>query len=106
LPDAEAEGYQRPFVGFLLPAEWMSPTATMIDPRKDSLPIPKAGLRWWRYHSDAVLTDREGRVVDMRIGHWRNPIRPGTTASGMTPPLLRAPAAGKEEPPVRRNATG
>ena len=61
--------YRRPATGFVLPAYWINPSYYIGDYGAFGLPAPAVGYGWSRYYDDAVLTDRYGRVVDMRPGY-------------------------------------
>ncbi len=61
--------YRRPSVGWALPRYWINPVFYVADYRVYALPAPAYGFGWSRYYDDAVLTDRWGRVVDVRYGY-------------------------------------
>lgn len=65
LPTAQSEdrllGY-----GSTLPRGWIAPAYHLGDFDDYDLPVPAAGFGWSRYYDDAVLTDRFGRVYDVR----------------------------------------
>ncbi len=61
--------YRRPVHGWVLPRYWISPSFYIADFRSYGLPAPSYGFGWSRYYDDAVLTDRYGRVVDVRHGY-------------------------------------
>lgn len=63
------QAYRRPSNGFVLPAFWINPAYYIADYRAFALPAPAHGYGWSRYYDDAVLTDRYGRVVDVRYGY-------------------------------------
>lgn len=60
------QAYRRPVQGWALPRYWISPSFYIADFRTFGLPAPAYGHGWSRYYDDAVLTDRYGRVVDVR----------------------------------------
>ncbi|MET0360661.1 MAG: RcnB family protein [Sphingobium sp.] len=62
-------GYHRPTAGFTLPGYWINPSYYISDYRGYGLPAPAYGYGWSRYYDDAVLTDRYGRVTDVRYGY-------------------------------------
>lgn len=63
--------YRRPLVGHVLPRYWISPAYMIGDYGIYGLPVPADGYGWSRYYDDAVLTDRDGRVRDVRSGvNW------------------------------------
>ncbi len=62
-------GYRRPVAGFALPGYWINPSYYIADYRGYGLPAPAYGYGWSRYYDDAVLTDRYGRVSDVRYGY-------------------------------------
>ncbi|MCE7797287.1 RcnB family protein [Sphingobium sufflavum] len=61
--------YRRPATGFTLPSYWINPSYYIADYRGYGLPAPAYGYGWSRYYDDAVLTDRYGRVSDVRYGY-------------------------------------
>lgn len=61
-----AAPYQRPGYGYTLPREWMTPVYLIGNYDSYDLPDPAVGFGWSRYYDDAVLTDRYGRVYDVR----------------------------------------
>lgn len=63
------QAYRRPVHGWALPRYWISPSFYIADFRSYGLPAPAYGYGWSRYYDDAVLTDRYGRVVDVRAGY-------------------------------------
>lgn len=60
------QAYRRPVHGWVLPRYWISPSFYIADFRGYGLPAPSYGFGWSRYYDDAVLTDRYGRVIDVR----------------------------------------
>jgi len=62
-------GYVRPVPGYALPSYWINPSFYIADYRGYGLPAPAGGYGWSRYYDDAVLTDRYGRVTDVRYGY-------------------------------------
>jgi len=62
------QSYQRPRVGFALPAYWVHPRFFIANYGVYGLPAPTTGYGWSRYYDDAVMTDQYGRVRDMRSG--------------------------------------
>ncbi|RHW19180.1 hypothetical protein D1610_03465 [Sphingomonas gilva] len=58
-------GYRVVVPGYRLPAYWIAPRY-VIAYRPYGLPAPQPGYAWSRYYDDAVLIDREGRVIDRR----------------------------------------
>ena len=60
------QSYQRPRVGFALPAYWVHPRFFIANYGVYGLPAPTTGYGWSRYYDDAVMTDRYGRVTDYR----------------------------------------
>lgn len=67
-PEARQSGHQRPVYGYTLPRQWTQPSYYIGDIDSYDLPVPAAGFGWSRYYDDAVLTDRWGRVYDVRYG--------------------------------------
>lgn len=62
--------------GQKLRGAWKSPIYTVHDWRRYGLPAPGPGMRWSRYHDDAVLVDSRDRVVDARGNlDWNGPTR-------------------------------
>jgi Ni/Co efflux regulator RcnB len=61
--------YARPSRGFILPDYWVQPAFFIANWATYGLPRPSAGLGWSRYYNDAVLTDRDGRVVDALVDY-------------------------------------
>lgn len=59
-------GYRRPVVGYVLPSYWVRPGFMIQNYGFYGLPAPRDGYRWSRYYDDAVMTDRDGRVIDRR----------------------------------------
>lgn len=62
-------GYHRPASGYTLPSYWINPSYYISDYATYGLPAPAYGYGWSRYYDDAVLTDRYGRVSDVRYGY-------------------------------------
>jgi len=62
------QSYQRPRVGFALPAYWVHPRFFIANYGVYGLPAPTTGYGWSRYYDDAVMTDQYGRVRDVRSG--------------------------------------
>lgn len=58
--------YRRPVYGYVLPRYWVQPRYYIANYSAYGLPAPAAGYGWSRYYDDAVMTDRYGRVYDMR----------------------------------------
>lgn len=61
--------YRRPVFGYVLPGFWISPNFYIADFGYYGLPAPAYGYGWSRYYDDAVLTDRYGRVQDVRYSY-------------------------------------
>jgi len=64
--------YRRPAYGDALPRYWVAAPHYIADYRAYGLPRPAAGFGWSRYYDDAVLTDRWGRVYDVRESYARD----------------------------------
>lgn len=60
-------GYRFATRGYQLPTYWIAPRY-VIAYRTYGLPAPQAGANWSRYYDDAVMIDRDGRVIDSRRG--------------------------------------
>ena len=60
--------YRRPAYGYQLPSYWVSPSYFIPNYSVYGLPRPADGFGWSRYYDDVVLTDRWGRVYDVRGG--------------------------------------
>ncbi len=60
--------YRRPSYGYQLPSYWVSPSYYISNYSVYGLPRPAEGFGWSRYYDDVVLTDRWGRVYDVRGG--------------------------------------
>ena len=58
--------YRRPVVGYVLPSYWVRPTYRIGNYGSYGLPAPVDGYGWSRYYDDAVMIDRDGRVLDHR----------------------------------------
>jgi len=58
-------GYRFATRGYQLPTYWIGPRYA-IAYQTYGLPAPQAGYSWSRYYDDAVLIDRDGRVLDTR----------------------------------------
>jgi Ni/Co efflux regulator RcnB len=58
-------GYHFATRGYQLPTYWIAPRY-YIAYQTYGLPAPQAGYTWSRYYDDAVLIDRDGRVIDSR----------------------------------------
>lgn len=69
---SSASHYQRPGYGSTLPRQWMAPAYFLGNFDDYDLPVPAAGFGWSRYYDDAVLTDRWGRVYDVRHDFGRD----------------------------------
>ena len=54
--------------GWVLPRYWVAPSFFIQDWPVYGLARPQPGYGWYRYYDDAVLADRDGRVVDVRSG--------------------------------------
>lgn len=61
-------GYRPAFTGWVLPGYWIAPRFYISDWGRYGFPAPRCGTGWSRYYDDAVLTDRDGRVIDVRRG--------------------------------------
>lgn len=62
-------GNYRPAVrGWVLPSYWIAPRYYIHDYGRYGFPAPRDGEGWSRYYDDAVLTDRDGRVLESRRG--------------------------------------
>lgn len=61
--------YARPARGFILPDYWVQPAFFIANWSSFALPRPASGLGWSRYYNDALLTDRDGRVVDALVDY-------------------------------------
>lgn len=60
--------YRPPVRGWVLPRYWVAPSFFIQDWPVYGLARPQSGYGWYRYYDDAVLADRDGRVVDVRSG--------------------------------------
>ncbi|KQM28656.1 MULTISPECIES: RcnB family protein [unclassified Sphingomonas] len=60
--------YRTPARGWVMPRYWVAPSFFVQDWPAYGLSRPQAGYGWYRYYDDAVLADRDGRVVDYRRG--------------------------------------
>lgn len=60
--------YRPPVRGWVLPRYWVAPGFYVQDWPVYGLARPQPGYGWYRYYDDAVLADRDGRVVDVRGG--------------------------------------
>lgn len=58
-------GYRFATRGYQLPTYWIGPRY-VIAYQTYGLPAPQPGHTWSRYYDDAVLIDRDGRVIDSR----------------------------------------
>lgn len=58
--------YRRPVHGYVLPRYWVQPNYYISNFSAYGFPAPAIGYGWSRYYDDAVMTDRYGRVYDMR----------------------------------------
>lgn len=56
--------YRHPVRGYVLPGYWINPGFYIGNYAVYGLAAPARGHGWSRYYDDAVLTDRDGRVVD------------------------------------------
>lgn len=56
--------YRPPVRGFLLPVYWINPGFYIGNYARYGFAPPAYGFGWSRYYDDAVLTDRDGRVID------------------------------------------
>jgi Ni/Co efflux regulator RcnB len=65
LPPREPGALRR---GDSLPPHWMSREHFIDEPDRLGLYAPPPGHGWSRFHRDAVLTDRYGRVIDVVYG--------------------------------------
>jgi len=61
-------GYRPAFRGWVLPSYWIAPRFYIQDHGRYGFPAPQGGHGWSRYYDDAVLTDRDGRVIETRRG--------------------------------------
>lgn len=57
-------GYRTAVRGYVLPSYWISPRFYIGNYARYGFHAPAAGYGWSRYYDDAVLTDRDGRVVE------------------------------------------
>lgn len=55
--------------GGFVPSYWAHPGFTIVRPDAYGFRQPFGGARWIRYHGDALLVDRSGRVHDGRYGY-------------------------------------
>ena len=60
--------YRTPVRGWMLPRYWVAPSFFVQDWPIYGLTRPQPGYGWYRYYDDAVLADRDGRVLDYRRG--------------------------------------
>lgn len=60
------QAYRQPSRGWALPRYWSEQRFTVEDYWTYDLDEPGHGFRWVRYYDDAVLVDRDWRVVDWR----------------------------------------
>ena len=60
--------YRPPVRGWVLPRYWVAPNFFIQDWPDYGLTRPQSGYGWYRYYDDAVLADRDGRVVEVRNG--------------------------------------
>lgn len=60
--------YRVPVRGTMLPPYWIAPSFYVADFATYGLVAPRAGLGWYRYYDDAVLVDRDARVIEYRSG--------------------------------------
>ncbi len=56
--------YRAPARGYVLPSYWINPAFYIGNFGYYGFARPQMGYGWSRYYDDAVLTDRDGRVVD------------------------------------------
>ncbi|MET0363823.1 MAG: RcnB family protein [Sphingobium sp.] len=99
-------GYYRPVAGWSLPSYWINPAYYISDWRGYGLPAPAEGYGWSRYYDDAVLTDRYGRVSDVRYGYDWDRYGGYEDAYDVPPPPQSPPPLPYEADRYRRDRSG